>query len=232
MKSYPISLEVESIFGMFADPASGSDGRSYPLPPPSACKGIIDSILFDTLTKVDIVGIGTCSFPVHVPYAYNSCATIRKDNLVVKGNACQIRESVLYHPVFQIIAIVSNLTNDGNHAHSFQEQFMRRVIRGQSFFPPSMGRKEFLLDFYRPKNNIFTGFSTVFPSFLFYVFQGEGKVKPDFRQDVEIKNGVMDVIKGACCVTGGILSFRDLFMHSELMNSWAKVEKRYAKRNV
>ena len=41
-KMYPIEMEVESKFGMFRRPDTGSDGTSYPAPTFSAAKGMME----------------------------------------------------------------------------------------------------------------------------------------------------------------------------------------------
>lgn len=197
-EAYPIGLEVSGTFGMFADPASGSEAISYPLPPPSACIGMIESICWVKGGEVTPIAVATCAKPRWVPYNYNSYSDQRKQALLKSNNALQLHNSALYQPCFQILAILTNNRHHApekfrafNNAHSFQDQFFRRLRRGRSYHPVSLGHKQFIAEYVGPmRSQVFTNFATVLPSMWFSTVR-HGRSHEDVRQNVEIEGGVL-----------------------------------------
>lgn len=217
MQGYPIAFEVRGPLGMFADPASGSEAISYPLPPASACQGMIESIVRILGVNVHVVAVATCHDPKWNRYTTNSFTEQRKGDLKQKNAALQIRESFLLSPCFHILAIlardygavVPNRWRDVNCAHSMQAQFYKRLRRGQSFQPVSLGRRELMADYVgRQVTPIQTDYTTVLPSMVVYSL-AKGTICRDVRQNLPIKQGVLCFTDDEVTVRNGLLEFSD-----------------------
>lgn len=222
-KYYPVALEVSGPFGMFADPMSGSESCSYPLPPISACMGMIASIVYRNTVDVSLVAVATCRFPRWTACTYNSFSPLRVEKTIKEGTGCQVRESILEDPCFQILALFSNkngTTSPVNFAHAQQEQFFRRVSRGQCFKPVSLGRKECLsLDWGFLKTPVEQSYSTVLPCMVQETLHNS-KIRIVSQNNVLIKNGVLkyethpDI--GVCIGDNGCLRFEDHSLQSQI----------------
>ena len=222
---YPISFEVAGDFAMFADPATGSESVSYPIPPPTACLGIINSIKAlianqRAVCKISIVAVGICSRPIWVRYSYNSFAVKRKKSLIKLGNAGQIHEHVLESPCFQIFAIAGDSYQP--IAHQFQEQLFRRLRRRQTYHPICLGRKEFLITSLGPAITPVYQYSAVLPSFLTGIDYSICPVKATTTTNLHIKDGVVEFVDGAVKVENGILRFADDERHSAVTKLWVR----------
>lgn len=220
IKDYPIALEVTGELGMFADPYSGSEAISYPFPPPSACIGMIESIVYKPEVEVSIVAIAVCNSPYWQNYAYNSTTSPLRisDNEKLAGTM-QVRESVLLAPSFQILAILRNKydVRPVNHAHAMQDMFYRRMKKGQSFHPVSLGRKEFMASYFGiRKTPVEQGFSTVVPSMVFGVLK-DNRICRDARQNVVMRNGILHVDEDIdVCLIEGRLAFAKEGLQSQI----------------
>jgi CRISPR-associated Cas5-like protein len=223
---YPIGFEVAGDYGMWAAPPTGSESVSYPMPSASGCIGMIDSICRLAATQIQIVAVATCTVPRWINYTYNSYSLMRHARNLKLGQACQHHELVLQGPRFQILALAKNqpwkhpLHPNTNSAHSFQEQFFRRLRRGQSFFPVSMGRKEFVCtEVCHIKTPIEQKCNLIIPSLLISIFDKDGKVSDKSvvtQQNVMVQDGVMHVIDNVATIMDGLLAFKDSFFQSQI----------------
>ncbi len=224
---YAIALEVGGPLGMFADHTSGSDAVSHPLPTPSTCEGIINSIIRVMGVSIHIVAVGTCRMPSWTQYKYNSHTPLRKSDLVKSGSALQTKETVLLEPRFQILGYLTNkLSQTGvperykgiNCAHSMQEQFFKRLKRGQNFTPTALGRKEFLADYVGPQiTAIEHSFQTVIPSMSNRFFGSDG-VDCTYLQNVRVNAGVIHFDHSVPYVMSpeGMLQFHELALQQQI----------------
>jgi len=200
-KKYGIALEVSGKLGMFARPETGSDGCSYPIPPASACLGIIQSVCRVRGAEITVVAVGVCSEPRLVPYSLNSNSAIRKQDTINSGDMCQKRVTVLENPTFQILAYVVTDASKGherythiNHAHSLQEQFNRRLKDGQNFTPVCLGWKEFIASYVGvPKSPVLKNYHNYIGTFTHGDYHSDSyyqglDVQP--IQNAKISNGV------------------------------------------
>jgi CRISPR-associated protein Cas5d len=238
-KQYAIAFEIASSLGIFAAPDTGSEPSSYPLPTASACKGVIESIYWIKGIHLRVVAVATCGMPSWTNFAFNSGSPLRKRDTIEQDSPCQIRATVLENPRFQILATVENSHDPAldqnyqrnNNAHRFQDQFLLRVKKGQSFHPPCMGWKEFALSYCGPQvTPIEQKFNTVLPAMLFRMFDDNGNPKVESIMNVRIANGVLRYTDDAVVIRDGILAFDDLVLQTQVAACWAK--RRYKKRRV
>lgn len=221
-KYYPVALEVAGPFGMFADPLSGSEATSYPLPPISACMGILSSIIYRNTVDVELVATATCAFPKWTLGSYNSFSPLRVSTQIEADVACQIRESLLEDPHFQILALFSNkdgVTGPVNFAHAMQEQFFRRVKRGQCFKPVCLGRKECLATAWGlPKSFVEASYSTSLPCMIQETLK-DSHIRRVAQNNVIIRGGVLRYATHPeieVCIQDGRLQFADRAYQSQI----------------
>jgi len=76
--------------------------------------------------------------------------------------------------------------------------FIRRLKKGQTYYTPVLGWKEFVPSYFGPLREGVTfvqkDINQIIPSLLHSVFDQpvSGKYKPVFRQNVEIQEGVLE----------------------------------------
>ena len=211
---YPISFEIEAPFAMFSRPDSGSEKTSYPLPPFSVAKGIFESILYMPTVYVIPTKVQICKPIKYYSYPFNYNGELRKKNLIKDGNTCQIKTTILSNVCYRLFAYVINNNDQNvseaamkwqgvNHAHSYQEQFNRRLVRGQNCEKPFLGISEFLPSYvgvFREKTEIQKDINFVLSSMVFFNFDSLNKGKhlkdnPFVSQNVEINQGEVQYVK-------------------------------------
>ena len=208
-------MEVRGKLGMFARPDTGSEPSSYSVPPPSACQGMIESICRIRGTKVNVVAIGVCSPPTCLNYSFTSMSPIRKPSTIKIDAPCIIRSTVLENPAYQILAIIENDSRvpqpekykNINAAHSFQEQFFRRLIRGQKFETTSLGCRNFHASYVGLPVTPIIEYNEIIPSFLSQMWNDEGELEVDTIQNAQVKNGVLNLSKHELIVKDGVMRF-------------------------
>jgi CRISPR-associated protein Cas5d len=199
MGIYPIICEISGPYGLFCDPSSGSDPISYPVPPPSACVGIIESVVRIIDVQINIVAVASCRLPQWQVVATNSYATGQMSKSIYGGNPVQIRESWLVAPCFQILATLTNAIDrsairlkyqGNNNAHSMQEQFVRRLKRGNAYQVPSLGHRQLLADYVgEPRTPVETRYNAFIPSMISMSFL-DNKRTGDPITNLQISNGI------------------------------------------
>lgn len=208
---YPVSMEVSGSYAMFARPDTGSEKTSYPTPTFSAAKGIFESILYMPSAIVIPVKVQICSPIRYESYAFNYRGELRKSNLIKEDNTCQIKTTVLMNPCYRIFAEVIN--NDEyelpeihkkykkvNHAHSYQVQFNRRLLKGKNYRRPCLGLSEYLVSYvgkFRDETKVQENINFTMSSMLLCCFDSlnKGEYSPSSIQNVEIINGELYYVK-------------------------------------
>jgi len=198
-EDYPVSFEIAGPAAMFSRPDSGAAPISYPAPTYSASKGIFEAIArlesaYIRPTKVEI-----CSPIRFHKYTTNYGGPLRKTNQISKGASYQIPATILIdvcYRIYGVVEAVAESPNGNNHLHAFQEIFLRRLKKGQHFYTPCLGWKEFVPSYIGPFRNGTKPEQTInqiLPSMLHSVFDKpiNGLRNPFYRQNVEIIGGVL-----------------------------------------
>lgn len=221
MKNYPIRFEVAADFGNFADLTTGSESASYELPPPTACKGMIEAITWVRGVCLKVVAVATCTRPQSMPYAYNSFSSQRKSQLIVSGDACQIHETILWQPRYQIIAVLQNYSDaprGHSPAHQMQHTFFERLVRGQSRYTVCLGRKEYLAKYVGlPITPVETSVRGVIPTMCLQILDRYSCIRRVYGHQLQIRQGILcfDQEIGAE-LEDGILTFSDTYLKREI----------------
>lgn len=200
MKIYECAFEIEGPTAMFARPDAGAAPVSYPAPTYSAAKGMFEAIarlktVYIRPTKVEI-----CAPIQYQKYTTNYGGPLRDSNAVKKRASYQLKAVVLIDVCYRIYGVVERFNsapNGLNDLHAYQEIFHRRLERGQFFYVPCLGWKEFVPSYvgkFREGTKIETSISLPILAMLHSVFDRptNGKVKPRYVQDAWVEKGVLE----------------------------------------
>jgi CRISPR-associated protein Cas5d len=138
-------------------------------------------------------------------YVTNYRGPLRKGPQIEKGASYQLPATVLVDVCYRVSGECIPLPNgksDGvNAAHALQDMFMRRLSKGYSKYPPSLGWKEFLPSYFGPQRESTASpdspilqkeLNMLLPAFLLSVWDAPvaGNYRPVFRE-LEIKKGIL-----------------------------------------
>ncbi len=210
--TYPIQLEIAGNTAMWTRPDTGDCPVSYPVPTFSAMKGIFESILWGPAIQIVPTKVEICMPLQYHNYQTNYGGPLRKSRLVQSGDGFQLLATVLIDVCYRLYAEIipvarqfrtkipesakewdAKTTSPG---HAYQDIFNRRLKRGQCFFVPFLGWKEFGPSYWGPfraSTVVQENINTTIPSMLREVFsQGYASdVAFSFDQDVFIKKGTL-----------------------------------------
>jgi CRISPR-associated protein Cas5d len=200
MKQYLVQLEVAGPAAMWTRPDAGAAPISYPGPTFSAAKGIFESIARLKSAYIKPTRAEICRPIQFHRYTNNYNGPLRKANQIRGGGPYQLPAVVLADVCYRLYGVVEEVypaPGQTNHLHALQEMFHRRLEKGQSFRSVCLGWSEFLPSYvgpFRPDTQVEKTVNVVVPSMLHMVFDRPvgGKVAPTFRQNVEIREGVLE----------------------------------------
>jgi CRISPR-associated protein Cas5d len=199
LKTYECSFEIAGPTAMFTRPDTGAAPISYPAPTYSAAKGMFEAIVRLKSTYIRPTRVEICAPIQYQKYTTNYGGPLRKSDLLHSRSSYQLKATVLVSVLYRIYGVVERFDqapNGINDLHACQEIFYRRLERGQFFYVPCLGWKEFvpsyvgmLRDSTQPDKSI----ELIIPSMLHSVFNQpvNGQIRPRFVQNVEIKEGVL-----------------------------------------
>lgn len=198
MRNYSIEFEIEGPTALFVRPDTLATPTSYPAPPYSQAKGIIESILLQRSVIVSPVRVEICAPLQFHRYSTNYGGPLRKADQISGGNNYQILATVLIDVRYVIHAelVPSGEGPRGiNHAHAFQERFYRRLETGRWWRTPCLGWSEFTpkyLGLRRPETQP-VNLNLNLPSMLHSPWDAprNGQLSPSFRQNVRIERGIL-----------------------------------------
>jgi len=207
MPEYRVQCEVAGPLAMYARPDTGGSPTSYPAPPWSAAKGLLESIAFLSHgeawlhpTRVEVCRpVGTRGGVVaYQRYAFNYGGPLRKDLNIKSGTGMQVFATVLANPCYRIHAEIraAHRGRGCNSRHHLQDLFERRIKQGRCHKTPALGWSEFTCDYwgpFRPEFEIDDALNVDIPSMLASVWDRsrDGAYASRFAQNVRIENGVL-----------------------------------------
>jgi CRISPR-associated protein Cas5d len=191
---------------MYARPDTGGSPTSYPIPPWSAAKGLLESIAFlaDGEAWFHPIRVELCR-PVGTSggvisfqrYAFNYGGPLRKDLNIRSGTGMQVFATVIASPCYRILAEIRSAHNSHatNPRHYLQDLFNRRIKQGRCHKTPALGWSEFTCDYWGPFRSDWEADEAVnleIPSMLLSVWDRphEGTYVSHFTQGVRIERGV------------------------------------------
>jgi CRISPR-associated protein Cas5d len=207
MRIYSIELEVAGPLAMYARPDTGGSPTSYPAPPWSAAKGLLESIAFLSIedawfhpTRVEVCRqVGSKGGAIRFQrYTTNYGGPLRKALNVKGGAGMQIFATVLANVCYRLHAEVRGACGERgrNPRHYLQDLFERRVKQGRCHKTPALGWSEFTCDYwgpFRPNWETDDALTLKIPSMLSSVWDRAhtGGYISRFAQNVRIEKGVL-----------------------------------------
>lgn len=151
-------LRVKGEFACFTDPLAKVERMSYPVPTPSACRGILESLLFKPEFRYEVGAVAVKKPIQYQSLRRNEVQSIITRNLtpiIIEKDRTQRNSMVLrdveYVIQFRIIFDGSPERTDGeptiNTPEKYHNCFVKYVERGHIRRQPCLGCKEFRCDY-------------------------------------------------------------------------------------
>jgi len=164
MNEYEVALEVAGPAAMFTRPDTGSTPISYPVPTFPAAKGMFEAVLRRPHVYVHPTLVEICKPIRFERYITNYGGPLRKGKDIRQGNSYQLMATILIEVYYRIHGEVrmKQLSTRGNGKTQlrnrrgqdwrprFKELFDERLERGQTFYTPCLGWKEFVPSYFGP----------------------------------------------------------------------------------
>jgi CRISPR-associated protein Cas5d len=194
---FPIALEIAGPAAMFTRPDTGATPISYPVPTYSASKGIFETVLRRLDIYIRPTRIEVCKPIRYERYVTNYGGPLRKSIQIKRNNNYQLIATILVDVHYRLHAEVKEKRRSGQRkterGEEFRKEFDRRLKEGQTFYTPCLGWKEFAPTYFgplRPETKPEQNVNMVIPSLLHDMWHHH-VLCPTFRQNVEIRGGVM-----------------------------------------
>jgi CRISPR-associated protein Cas5d len=203
-----VKFEIAGSAAMFARPDTGSTPVSYPVPTFSAAKGIFDAIILRPHIYVQPTRVEICKPIRYERYVTNYGGPNRSQRQLKKNNNYQLIATILVDVCYRIYGEVrmKQMSTRGkgfsqvrcrsgqDWCPRFKALFDDRLARGQTFYTPCLGWKEFVPTYLGPfrtdtRREISIN-DLVIPSFLRSMWE-HYQLKPEFVQDWNIVQGVL-----------------------------------------
>jgi CRISPR-associated protein Cas5d len=210
-KHYEVRFEIEGPAAMFTRPDTGSTPISYPVPTLSAAKGLFEAILRRPHIYVQPSRVEICKPIRYERYVTNYGGPLRNQGQIKNNNNYQLIATILVDVCYRIYGEVrlKQMSTRGkgltqlrrrrgkDWRPQFKELFDERLGRGQTFYTPCLGWKEFAPSYLGP----FRGDTKretsvddiVIPSFLRSMWDHR-QLKPEYVQDWWIVRGIMSYL--------------------------------------
>lgn len=144
-----IVLEVWGDFACFTDPASKVERRSYPVPTPSAVRGIL-SALYSKPPEFywQVIRIEVLSPIRYISFKRNEVKSTVKDTPIYADEDRTQRQTQALRDVrYRITAEICPRPDFRGTVEQLYAQAMRRIRGGKTFYQPSLGLREFVAYF-------------------------------------------------------------------------------------
>lgn len=204
-------MEIAGPTAMWTRPDSGDCPVSYPVPTFSAVKAIFEAILFNQAVEIIPTRVEVCAPIIYHTYNTNYGGPLRKTDQVSKGASYQLLASVLCNVCYRLYSDVKRNTRTNGRmslrtqnwlnrttspAHAYQDMFNRRLKRGQSYYIPCLGWKEFVPAYvgpFRSGTKVSTDINMSLSSMLRLVFPDGlySEIRFIYDQDISICDGVL-----------------------------------------
>jgi len=205
----PLEVKVWGDFACFTGPEMKVERVSYPVMTPSAARGVLEAIFwkpeFRWLVR-EIRVLSQINYFSILRNEVNHRASVQTARRRIAGgggyfaeeeqNRAQRNTLALRDVCYVIRADIQVRTHVEDHAAKFRDQFRRRVARGQCFYQPYLGCREFAAYFGQPiSGDQPIGQSANLGRMLFdleYSKDGKGRGLPRFF-DARLQRGVLQV---------------------------------------
>ncbi len=144
-----VVLEVWGDFACFSRPESKVERLSYPLPTPSAARGIFSAIYSKPLEFYwQINRIEILKELQYISFKRNEVkATLGKTPVIIEDERTQRQTVALKDVRYRIAASIEKRPEFKGSEESLYEQALRRIRGGKCYYQPSLGLREFVCYF-------------------------------------------------------------------------------------
>lgn len=150
MKERYVSVRVRGDFALFTRPENKVERVTYPVPTPSAARGILEAIYWHPEFRWAIREIHVLApvqtFGILRNEVKSKMSPSRSEPFYADDDRSQ-RHSVCLRDVDYLIFADANPKLGGNDHAKYRDIFRRRVERGQCHHRPALGCREFSADF-------------------------------------------------------------------------------------
>lgn len=144
-----IVLEVWGDFACFTDPASKVERRSYPVPTPSAVRGILSALyskppeFYWQVMRIEVLN------PIrYISFKRNEVKSTVKDTPIYADEDRTQRQTQALRDVrYRITAEICPRPDFRGTVEQLYAQAVRRIRGGKTFYQPSLGLREFVAYF-------------------------------------------------------------------------------------
>ena len=164
LKPYEVRFEVEGPAAMFSRPDTGSTPISYPVPTYSAAKGMFEAVLRRPHVYIHPTHVEICKPIRFERYLTNYGGPLRKGKDIREDNSYQFMATILVDVCYRVYGEIrlKQMSTRGREkpqlrprrGHDwrprFKDLFDERLERGQSFYTPCLGWKEFVPTYFGP----------------------------------------------------------------------------------
>lgn len=157
-------LDVRGDFACFSRPELAVERYSYPLPTPSAARGVLEAVYFKPEFRWQVVKIESLTRPSYIALRRNEVKGKISERALLAGargkeiepfwadgdddsGRTQRQTMALRDPHFRIHARIVPRSGRESQQAAFDEQFVRRASQGKCFAQPCLGCKEFVAFF-------------------------------------------------------------------------------------
>ena len=209
MNRYEVALEVASPAAMFTRPDTGSTPISYPVPTFSAAKGMFEAVVWLPHAYIQPTKVEVCRPIQFQRYVTNYGGPLRKQDQIKKKASYQLIATILVDVCYRIYGEVhvKKTSSRGmddprrrkrrgtkDYHEIVRNRFNERLEKGQTYYTPCLGWKEFVPNYFGPlreeTKRDMTVDNIVIPSFLRSMWEHR-RLKPEYIQNWHIVRGVM-----------------------------------------
>ncbi len=203
---YEVQFEIAGPTAMFTRPDTGATPISYPVPTWSAAKGMFDAIIWRPHAYIHPTRVEICKPIRYERFVTNYGGPLRKQDQIKKNNNYQLHATVLVDVCYRIygeVRVKRSTRGKGrpqlrrrrgrDWAAELKRLFDERLTKGQTFYTPCLGWKEFVPTYFgpfrsetKPEGSV----NEVILSLLWSMWEHH-EPKPVFRQNWHIVNGMM-----------------------------------------
>lgn len=212
MEPYEVKFEIAGPAAMFTRPDTGSTPISYPVPTLSAAKGMFEAVLRRPHIYIKPTKVEICRPIRYERYVTNYGGPLRKADQFKNDNNYQLMATILVDVCYRIygeIHMKQNSTRGKVRSGKlrprrgrdwrpiFKELFDERLEKGQTFYTPCLGWKEFVPSYFgvfkKGTNREISVDDISIPSFLHGMWDNR-QLKPEYVQDWKIVKGMMSYV--------------------------------------
>lgn len=149
----PLEVKIWSPMACFTRPENKVERVSYPVPTPSAARGILEAIFWKPEFSYRVREIHVLSPIRFVSILRNEVdgkASPNTDAISITDRRQQRHTLLLRDASYLLKADIVLKPHATDDIAKYRDQFRRRVERGQCFYRPALGCREFAADFAPP----------------------------------------------------------------------------------